>query len=327
LVKIPANGESRPQYLFFSRKDLEAVIADESLYKRVGPAARNNLLGFIPFYPDSGYKSPSVRVGYLAFDAMEVPFQVIIDADEDLVTSGIIKLQATLREMAHKLSSIEQNWTNESPVGHLLHELTKQEFCSFKKSLQKALEKIKGVKSKPANDAVKKNRDTAADWITTWQMITNSIDPNNIDSELLKSGAINQLTLWQRELQSISDAILRQTNPSIFAARQRAIEKSVYRATGVLQFIRESARIISTTTLREEVDQYAEDPNKIETGLAPSSLTHLIVLKEDLDILRDLKLPDKKFTPPTSKDETDANSNPEYPDGDEGKAGVIGSKY
>jgi hypothetical protein len=91
LVKISKLSTTPPKYIFFSKKDLELLISDPTMFDNSS---------FVPFSTKAitDSKPPAVRVVSLAFDNLDIPFETV-------TTPGVTDLRETLNGLQGSLST------------------------------------------------------------------------------------------------------------------------------------------------------------------------------------------------------------------------------
>lgn len=106
LLKVPANTIADHKLLFFSKKDIELLIADQNLFAKAEKLDRTSFFWFGPY----GSQAPKVRVVSIAFDNLDIRFEKVFEIAKLTVQDRVAALLESLPKQIALLSTLEATW-------------------------------------------------------------------------------------------------------------------------------------------------------------------------------------------------------------------------
>ena len=113
LLKVPGNTIADHKLLFFSKKDIELIVADQNLFIDNEDIFGDSEGVLFPKRP----AAPKVRIISLAFDNLDIRFEKVFDAAILTVRQRVAALVASLPKRIDKLNSLDTQWTNGGRFG------------------------------------------------------------------------------------------------------------------------------------------------------------------------------------------------------------------
>lgn len=157
LIKVPSNSISDHKLLFFSKKNIQGIISDQTFYLEVGRSGKTenvnpvsrNMLGFW----SHNTSVPSVHVISLAFDSLDLRFEKVFDVGKLSIKDRITVLIKALPNQIDELERLDKEWA--SGVGRFGDRFTGQQWTD----LNNLLTKGKGLKDAYINALAKVSAD------------------------------------------------------------------------------------------------------------------------------------------------------------------------
>ncbi|HXB02031.1 MAG TPA: hypothetical protein VNV15_04335 [Opitutaceae bacterium] len=105
LVKVPKQSTTTPKFIFFSKKNLGLLISDPTLFRN------GSWFGHQSLGPINEATSPSVRVVTLAFDNLDIPFEIITSPAVVDLHETLNLLQSDLASHLARLQTTQKLWS------------------------------------------------------------------------------------------------------------------------------------------------------------------------------------------------------------------------
>ena len=105
LLKVPKGSVSGHKYLFFPRKDIEAIISDPTLFTSFLYLEKHFDFG-------NDLQAPPVKVISLAFDSLEIPFEQVVSAGDLDIFARLSKISQDIKVQEQALGEIQRGLSN-----------------------------------------------------------------------------------------------------------------------------------------------------------------------------------------------------------------------
>ena len=104
LVKVARNDAVQHRFLFFSKRRIQSLVGDQLAASEIIRGSR------------FGGGVTDVRVASLQFDALDVPFEVVVQPEEADARREVAELGPMVAALIARLEQIEGNWATRSPT-------------------------------------------------------------------------------------------------------------------------------------------------------------------------------------------------------------------
>lgn len=271
LLKVAANSVSTHKHLFFSKKDLEGVIADHNMFLPALNEARGVVrrLGrqrsglFQQFFQSV---EPDVRVISVGFDNLDIRFEKVFETPKVGTREEIGKLLEDMPKQTDWLESLSQGWLQSKPGSSFVQGFTIERWQAVTKAIRVAKQA-----QESRNDNQTPSKDDVLAVLGLLESVAHAFDkdkPQGLAEDLVASPdfGLQRLQVLRSELSLIARRVTAGVDAEQFSAEVRAIKETLAASKAAHDFYVKGAALLIDEELGKQLAALNDAVKKVQTA-------------------------------------------------------------
>ncbi len=259
LLKVPGNTIADHKLLFFSKKDIELIVADQNLFANAEEIYNDDVGVFVPSKPNG----PKVKIISIAFDNLDIRFEKVFDSGVLTLRQRVAALVAALPKRVERVVNLDTQWVQGGRFGGTT--ITQADWKNFNDLFNPA-KQGDGLRAK-YNDALDTLADTdrsdlepaVGDDLDRLSAVLATFNPKGNTSgyraDLIANQdfGLNALNVSQAKLNDLAKVLA--AGPDPIESDVAAIEKTLQLNQKALDFYETAAQILNNNELLQKAAQ------------------------------------------------------------------------